>query len=117
MAKCLKTCFTQGIEDAEETQEKISHLLRLATMCAEGGFFWTLPTTCGYSPDLRGNRQASALFHYDDLNIAIRIPMNVISYHTWFSHNVKHCTGVVSESNSCVKMLFDTYTTLKDISL
>ena len=101
--KCLKTSSTQCIEDSEDVEEKIYHLLRLATMCVWGGFFWTLPTTCGYSPDLRGNRQASALFHYDDLNIAIRIPMNVISYHTWFSHNVKHCTGVVNESNYCVK--------------
>ena len=101
--RCLKTSSTQGIEDSEDVEDKICHLLRLATMCGGRGFFWTLPTTCGYSPVLQHGRQVSALFHYDSLNIAIRIPMNVVSYHTWFSHNVNHCTGVVSESNYCVK--------------
>ena len=96
--RCLKTSQTQSFEDSEDAQKKILHLFRLATMCGEDIFFWTLPTTCGYSPVLRSGRQASALFHYDSLNVAIRIPMNVISYHTWFSHKVKHCTGIVSEN-------------------
>ena len=36
--KCLKTSSTQGIEDSEDVEEKICHLLCLATMCV-GGIF------------------------------------------------------------------------------
>ena len=36
----------------------------------------------------------SCLFHYDSFNVAIRVPMNVISYNSWLSYYVKHSTGV-----------------------
>ena len=36
--RCLKTSSTQGIEDSEDVEEKICHLLRLATMCVGGDF-------------------------------------------------------------------------------
>ena len=53
----------------------------------------------------------SCLFHYDSFNVAIRVPMNVISYNTWLSYIAKHSTGLtftydsdfVYLSGSCVE--------------
>ena len=59
--RCLKTSSTQGIEDSEDAEDKICHLLRLAIMCVGGDFTVKVSTPIKYSTKI--NLRVAPKYH------------------------------------------------------
>ena len=75
-----------------------NHLLRMGTIDDTNNLKYSLYTVCGYAAEYEGDgsteRKVSALFVYNSIDVAVRIPIGKIGYNLFNGIFTKHQTAV-----------------------